>query len=224
MKRILWVIACVAVTSSWTTAKTPPTVRPVLRPVTDDAPAGRVQTTAQVFRPVTQSGATRPTTQPVKHAQTTVEVTRPQTTVQVNRPATQEINHPVTTVEVIHPQTTVEVVRPQTISLAEGAPVSGNAQQGGKNRAVAQTAATSMSDYKPKPAKDFTAAKAAPMGGSSMNLGNSNANQAAKDAAAKASLLGSQNNQTMNVDPKQNKLGGVDKLVTDRAKWKGKKK
>lgn len=225
MKRSFVMLASMCLLSSASVARPITPVRPpVLRPVTT-APVEHPQTTVQVQRPVTQSGVLRPTTQvQVNRPTTSATVNHPQTTAAVVHPTTQGgKNHPDTTVQVIHPQTTVEVARPQTPTLEEIQAAQANATAGGKT--VASKAPTSMSNYQPKQAKHFAAeTKAAPTGGGSMNLGNSNADQAAKDAAAKASLLGSQNNQNMDVNPNQNKLGGIDKLVTDRSKWKEKQK
>ncbi len=227
MKQILSVSFCVLLAGVGV-AKTPPTRVPVLRSMTDVS-VQRPQTDVQVVRPVS-ANAQHPATQvEVVRPQTQVEVSHLQTTTQVMHPATTvEVVHPTTQVEVVHPQTTVEVIHPQTPSFVQegdedvsaGKP---GAKKGGKTISSAK-ATTSMSDYKPKQAKDFkTAQKAAPLGGGDLKLGNST-DQAAKDAAAKASLLGSQNNQNMDVDPKRNKMGGLDKVVTDRAKQRGKRK
>ena len=226
MKRSFLMLASMCLLSSASVARPiTPARPPVLHPATT-APVEHPQTTVQVQRPVTQGGVMHPTTPvSVNRPTTNVVVAHPQTTVAVVHPTTQEgITHPSTTVQVTHPQTTVAVTHPQTPTLEEIQAAQANATTGGKTVAASK-APTSMSNYQPKQAKNFApATKAAPVGGGSMNLGNSNADQAAKDAAAKASLLGSQNNQNMDVNPKQNKLGGIDKLVTDRAKWKEKQK
>lgn len=217
MKRILSVLVCIAAASNLATAKTPQTVQPTLRRMTDAA-VQRPQTPVGVQRPVTQTSVVRPATQ--------AQVMQPQTTVQVVHPQTTAVVlHPKTTVEVVHPQTTVAVFHPQTATLEQRQVSAHNSvQAGGKKAAVPSAkAATSMSGFTPKQAKNFDSQKAAPIGGGDNKLGN-DTDQAAKDAAAKASLLGAQNNQNMDVDLKQNKLGGVDKLITDRAKWKEKQK
>lgn len=227
MKQILSVSFCLLL-AGVSVAKTPPTRAPVLRPMTDVS-VQRPQTDVQVVRPVS-SGVQHLTTQvQVVRPQTQVEISHPQTTTQVTHPTTTvEVVHPTTQVEVVHPQTTVEVIHPQTPGVGvqedDKAGTSGkpDTKKGGKT--VPTVKATSMSDYTPKQAKDFkTAQKAAALGGGDLKLGNST-DQAAKDAAAKASLLGSQNNQNMDVNPKQNKVSGLDKVVTDRAKQRGKRK
>ena len=204
-KQIFGVLVC-AMLSNWVMAKTPQTALPVGRPTTATA-VQRPQTSVAVMRPVTQTNAMHPTTN--------VQAAQPQTTVQVVRPQT--------TVAAVHPQTTVLVFHPQTSSAMQADANQAPAKKVGGKSVSSSQALTSMSDFSPKPAKNFTADKAATLGGGSMNLGNST-DQAAKDAAAKASLLGAQNNQNIDVDLKQNKLSGVDKLVTDRAKWKEKQK
>ena len=217
MKRSFLMLASMCLLSSASVARPiTPARPPVLHPATT-APVEHPQTTVQVQRPVTQGGVMHPTTPvSVNRPTTNVVVAHPQTTVAVVPPTTQE--------GITHPSTTVQVTHPQTPTLEEIQAAQANVTTGGKTVAASK-APTSMSNYQPKQAKNFApATKAAPVGGGSMNLGNSNADQAAKDAAAKASLLGSQNNQNMDVNPKQNKLGGIDKLVTDRAKWKEKQK
>ena len=217
MKRSFLMLASMCLLSSASVARPiTPARPPVLHPATT-APVEHPQTTVQVQRPVTQGGVMHPTTPvSVNRPTTNVVVAHPQTTVAVVPPTTQE--------GITHPSTTVQVTHPQTPTLEEIQAAQANVTTGGKTVAASK-APTSMSKYQPKQAKNFApATKAAPVGGGSMNLGNSNADQAAKDAAAKASLLGSQNNQNMDVNPKQNKLGGIDKLVTDRAKWKEKQK
>ncbi len=228
MKRSFFILVSMGILSNAGLARPVTSGRaPVLRHMTDVA-VQRPQTTTQTQHPVTQTRVTRPTTQgQVSRPVTSVAVSHPQTTVQVLHPTTQvAVNQPATTVEVVHPQTTMQVNRPQTPTLEEiqAAGQATSAKVGGKKTASSQ-ASTSMSNFTPKQARDLTATtKAASAGGGSMNLGNTNADQAAKDVAAKASLLGSQNNQNMDVNPNQNKLGGIDKLVTDRSKWKEKQK
>ena len=84
-----------------------------------------------------------------------------------------------------------------------------------------------MSDFKPMQAKDLSAKppaeKANSLGGGNMDFGT-NTNEAEKDKANKESQGGMQKAaQEMEVDPKQSKLGGLEKLLTDRAKFEEKK-
>ena len=173
----------------------------------------------------------------VFHPQTAGEIYRSSTTVETFRPTTQtgtfhpqtEVTtfHPQTTVEVYHPQTTVTVFHPQTPqeSFSQGV-----ANVGGENRNFSSSSRvqTSMSDFKPMQAKDFSAVKqpeekAAALGGGSLNLGNE-VNVAEKDNANKSSLLGAQKEtQSVDIDPKKTNLDGLEKLLSDRAKFQEKK-
>lgn len=228
MKRILlasvWCSLMVVVAQ----AKTPNTAVPTTRPSSKVA-VMRPQTNVSVFRSTSNVEVRHPQTQgPVFHPQTTVDVQHPTTQAVVFHPTTQvEVSHPTTTVTVVHPQTSVAVFHPQTqeTQAAAGEGAASDKQAGGKRGSSSAQASTSMSDFKPKQAKNFTASapdKAAPMGGGNMDLGNTT-NQAEKDSANKSSLLGAQNNQDMQIDPKQTQLKGLEKLLTDRAKVQEKK-
>ena len=219
MKRIWFLSFLLIFTGGLSLAKTPQTESLAQRPATQLSTA-RAQTTQQVFRPVTERSSQRPVTEvSAFRPSTQAVVSRPQSETVISRPTTEEtVSRPSTTVEVFHPQTDVESLHFQTMPAAN----SGNST-GGKSVSSSAQAVTSMSNFQPKPAKDLTAGnKAAPLGGGSMNLGNADSDQAAKDAAAKASLLGAQNNQNLDVDPRQNKLSGLEKKVTDRSKIKNK--
>ena len=182
--------------------------------------AVRPNTTAEINRPATQTGAMR--------AQTGASAQRPQTAAGAVYPATTvQTVKPVTTVETIRPQTTVELSRPQTaeFSAAQGGAVAG--QKGGKSASVTSVqATTSMSNFTPKQAKDFTSAqKAAPLGGGDNKLGN-DTNAAEKDAANKSSMLGKQSNQNMDVDPnlKTGNLSALGSALEKKVEGKKKKK
>ncbi len=229
MKRILLSTFLIGTLSTWSAAQKPQTTAEVLRPSTS-VEINRPQTAASTQRPATMVEMNRPATQTgAAYAQTSVEINRPQTLPSAFRPTTDvEVIYPATTVEVIHPQTTVEVLHPQTPgfvagSVAENTAVN-SAQKGGKSAAVTSAqAATSMSNFTPKQAKDFTAAqKAAPLGGGENKLGNET-NVAEKDAANKASLLGKQSNQNIDVNPKLTNLGGLGKAVEQKVNEKKKK-
>lgn len=211
---------------AWKPTTSTEVVRPttsvtVVRPLTK-VDAVHLVTSVEVFHPTTQTE--------VFHPQTNVQTFHPTTQVQVNHPQTSvEVFHPQTTVEVFHPQTTVEVFHPQTPEIVNGddKTTGSEPQKGGKTGASSQ-ATTSMSDFKPMQAKNLSAKpptdKAAPTGGGDMNLGNVT-NEAEKDNANKSSLLGAQKSaENIEVDPKQNKLDGLEKLLTDRAKFQEKKK
>ena len=206
----------------------PTTSTEVIHPTTSVAvvcPSTKVE----VFHPATSVEVFHPTTQnEVFHPQTNVQTFHPTTQVQVAHPQTNvEVFHPQTTVEVFHPQTTVEVFHPQTLDVVNtNENAAGSTQKGGKMGSSSQVA-TSMSDFKPMQAKNLSANspmdKAAPMGGGSKDLGNTT-NEAEKDNANKNSLLGAQKSaENIEVDPKQNKLDGLEKLLTDRAKFQEKK-
>jgi len=230
MKRILLSSFLISTLSLWSAARPqtavevarPQTAVEVNRPQTLE-PLQRPVTTVEINRPVTQSSAVR--------GQTTVQTAHPQTTVEINHPATTlEVLHPATTVEVVHPQTAVEVVHPQTVDFSAGEEPGNRAfnagQKVGKSGAVSSAqAATSMSNFTPKQAKDFAALqKAAPVGGGDNKLGNET-NVAEKDAANKASLLGKQSNQNIDVDPnaKLSNLAGLNKAVEKQVNEKKKK-
>ena len=193
-----------------------------------------VQTSQPVFHPVTSVAVSHPTTNTsVFHPETTTSVSRPTTQTTVFHPVTQTVVvHPVTDVVVTHPQTTVDVFHPVTDDAPSTSAATDRAGKtfgtygtsvGGKSVSSSQVT-TTMSDFKPKQAKNFTAnEKAAPTGGDSLALGNET-NQSEKDQANKSGLLTAQSNQKLDVDPKQNKVEGLEKLVTDRAKWKEKQK
>ena len=207
-------------------AKTPPTASVDRRPISTQETV-RPQTQVAVFQPRTLVSVNQPQTQ--------VTVVYPQTRVTVAHPTTQvvefhattppgEVVHPITTVSVIHPQTTGAVFHPQTQEEVVSTQPATGAMTGGKSLSRS-TATTSMSDFKPKQAKNFSAPvadKAAATGGESLNLGNTT-NQAEKDNANKSSQLGLQNNQNMEIDPKQTQLKGLEKALTDRAKLQQKK-
>lgn len=197
MKHVLISTFLISTLSTWSVAQKPQTTVPTLRPVT----------TVETSHPATQTPLDRP--------QTGTEFTRPQTVVTVI--------HPATTVEVLHPQTTAEVNHPQTLEISSGTEATSagsfSSKKGGKSAALP---ATSMSDFKPKQAKDFAVLqKAAPVGGGENKLGN-DTNSAAKDAANKASLLGRQSNQNIEVDPKKTNLNGLDKALQQKASKKKK--
>lgn len=189
--------------------------------------AQRPQTTVQVLRPDTVAETGRPRTQSsFTRQQTGVQLTRPQTGTAVVYPATTvEAVHPVTTVETIHPQTNVEVIHPQTVDFTPGVGPGQAGQKGGKSAVTSSAkATTSMSDFTPKQAKDFAAAqKAAPIGGGENKLGN-DTDAAEKDAANKASSLGKQSNQNIDIDPKASNLAGLNKAVEQQVNEKKKKK
>ncbi len=198
-------------------------------------------TSVAVMQPMTNVNVEHPTTSvEVLHETTHTEVFHSKTNVPTIHPATQvQVVHPQTTVQVIHPQTNVEVIHPQTTvevfhpqTPVEGSADSGaetksfTALKGGGVKSSAQ-ATTSMSDFKPMQAKNLSAKpsmdKAAPLSGGSNNLGNTT-NESEKDNANKSSLLGIQKTaENIEVDPKQNKLEGLEKLLTDRTKFKEKK-
>ncbi len=143
------------------------------------------------LRPVTQVEVSRPTTQvQVSRPQTSVSVVRPQTYQRVSRPSTQvNVSRPVTQVDVSKPVTQVNVSRPATevnvsrpTTFVEGAASQQAATKTAALSAPSSEKKTSMSDYKPPVAKDFTAAAT---GGGEAGLGNK-INQAQKDASAAA--------------------------------------
>jgi hypothetical protein len=214
------VVSAQARPSTSTEMRHPSTSVTVVRPFT------AVETT----HAVTSVGVVKPATQvQVIHPQTQVGVNHPTTQVELLHPQTQvNVIHPQTTVEVIHPRTTVEMLRPQTLEVTdEGATENGSSWKGGSGGFSSKTS-TSMSNFKPMQAKDLSAKpptmeKAAPLGGGNVKLGN-DTNVTEKDNANKSSLLGTQQSaQDMDVDPKQNtKLDGLEKLLTDRAKFKEK--
>lgn len=220
MKRILMGGLLLGIGVYGVSAKTPATFVEVVHPATS----------VTVVHPVTKVDTVYPATSvEVIHATTQTGVFHPQTDVEVVHPATQvEVFHPQTTVTVIHPQTTVEVFHPQTSEEVNGKQGgAANMAQRGENT-LSSKIVTSMSDFKPMQAKDLSAKpsadKAAPMGGGSKDLGN-NTNQAEKDNANKSSMLGMQKSaENIEVDPKQNKLDGLEKLLTDRAKFEEKRK
>lgn len=224
MKRILLssLLVSVAIGAG---AKTPQTSTVVARPGSAKA-VFHPQTEVAVFHPVTTGKSARTDTRvTVFHPQTNVSLTHPTTQTDVFHPTTQvAVQHPTTTVEVFHPQTEVAVFHPQTpeVGGTEDPSSAAAPQKGGKSGSSSQVT-TSMSDFKPMQAKNFSAPeKAAPTGGGDLNLGNAT-NQTEKDNANKSSLLGAQNNQDMQVDPKQTQLKGLEKLLTDRAKVNEKK-
>jgi len=212
------VVSAQARPSTSTEMRHPSTSVTVVRPFT------AVETT----HAVTSVGVVKPATQvQVIHPQTQVGVNHPTTQVELLHPQTQvNVIHPQTTVEVIHPRTTVEMLRPQTLEVTdEGATENGSSWKGS---GFSSKTATSMSNFKPMQAKDLSAKpptmeKATPLGGGDVKLGN-DTNVTEKDNANKSSLLGAQQSaQDMDVDPKQNtKLDGLEKLLTDRAKFKEK--
>ncbi len=213
------VVSAQARPSTLTEIRRPNTSVTVVRPFTT-VETSHASTAVTVVKPATQVQ--------VIHPQTNVGVTHPTTQVEVLRPQTQvNVIHPQTTVEVLHPQTTVEMFRPQTLDVtAEGATENGLSWKGGSGGFSSKTS-TSMSNFKPIQAKDLSAKpstmeKAAPLGGGDVKLGN-DTNVTEKDNANKSSLLGAQQSaQDLDVDPKQNKLDGLEKLLTDRAKFKEK--
>lgn len=228
MKHLLLSAFLISICSVWSAAQRPQTDVETRRPGTSvsvNRPqtltgAVRPATTAEINHPVTQTGAVR--------AQTNASAQRPQTTAGAVYPVTTvAASHPETTVEVIHPQTNVEVIHPQTPEFLEVPFGASAGQKGGKSvAATSAQATTSMSNFTPKQAKDFTAAqKAAPLGGGDNNLGN-DTNVAEKDAANKASMLGKQNNQNMDVDPnlKTGNLAAIGAAVEKKVEEKKKKK
>lgn len=157
------------------------------------APVTRVS----VFRPTTTVSVSRPTTGSVSAKPTTaVQVKKPTTSVAVSKPETSAAaNHPVTMPSVSRPATTVEVSRPTT-QVSASRPTTGGETAvskpvgmdvGKKTAAPMVQSQTSMSDYQPKKAKDFKAAKpqqAAQLSGGEAGLMPSSAEQTAKAAAA----------------------------------------
>lgn len=209
----------------------PPAVwaqRPVT-PAVDARPVTSVSVqrpqTPVVERPQTSAQVMRPNTAGVERPQTTARVDRP-VTAQTERPqTTQSAVYPQTTVEVLHPQTTAGVLRPQTPG-EKSAPQTEQPRIFSQGQASFGQATTSMSDFKPKPAKDFSqASKAAEMVDGSLALGNDTAEQAAKDAMAASHLRSGQRENVENANLKDNAaaLGGLDKMLTDRAKVQQKK-
>ena len=227
MKTILLSAFLISMLSVWSAAR-PQTGVEMRRPGTA-AHANRPQTFAEAVRPATTAEINRPVTQTgAARAQMSASAQRPQTAASAVYPSTTvETIKPATTVETIRPQTTVEFSRPQTpeFSAAQDGAVAG--QKGGKSAAVTSAqAATSMSNFTPKQAKDFAAMqKAAPLGGGENKLGN-DTNAAEKDAANKSSLLGKQSNQNMDVNPnlKQGNLAAIGSAVDKKVEGKKKKK
>lgn len=207
MKSILIIAFLISTLSTWSAAQKPQTAVEMLRPTT----------TVETGRPLTQPSFIR--------AQTDAQVIRPQTEVNATQPMTSvDVIRPATTVKVIHPQTTVEMLHPQTPGFVAAQEDVSAGPKGGKSSGVTSAqAATSMSNFTPKQAKDFASAqKAAPLGGGENKLGNET-NAAEKDAANKASLLGKQSNQNMDVNPKLSNLGGLGKSVEQKVEDKKKK-
>lgn len=148
----------------------------------------RPTTTVSVSRPTTGSVSAKPTTAvQVKKPTTSVTVAKPETSAAANHPVTMpSVSRPATTVEVSRPTTQVSASRPTTGGeTAVSKP--GGADIGKKTAAPMAQAQTSMSNYQPKKAKDFKAAKpqqAAQLSGGESGLMPSSAEQAAKAAAA----------------------------------------
>ena len=187
----------------------------------------RAQTTVSVFRPTT-GGTQRPQTSVQVTRPETAQITRPQTSVSAVYPQTTvEVLHPQTTVEVLRPQTTVEVFRPQTpVFAGEGNTPAAPGKTEKTEKTTSAQATTSMSDFKPKPAKDLKPELKAPdMGGGSLSLGNDTAEQAAKDAMAANNIRSGQRENVESADLKNNAaaLSGLDKMLTDRTKVQQKK-
>ena len=197
------------------------------------------QTQTEIVRPVTSVTVTHPQTKAVvahpktgsvatTHPPTTVVVQYPVTMQAVSHPQTQaEVVPPVTTVAVVHPQTTVEVVHPTTTVLVTHPGMS----EWGENSVTAgkgnKSAATSMSGFQPKQAKDLKAGskRAAPVGGGTLKLGNET-DEASKDSAAKSSSMRSEQSKPMTVDPTRQtaNLGSLDKHVSQAARQADKHK
>jgi len=216
-------ILLMSMLSVWSMAQRPQTGAAALRPGTvaqvqkPQTLSGAVQPGTEVSanRPATQAGALRPATQAeAVRAQTTVQTLHPQTTAEVQRPQTD--------VQVLHPQTQADVLHPQTAEFSAAN------QPGLAGKSAASSSAkggTSMSNFSPKQAKDFASAqKAAKLGGGENKLGN-DTNAAEKDAANKASLLGKQNNQNLDVDPnlKRSNVAAVGSAVEKKVDKKTKK-
>lgn len=152
----------------------------------------RPTTTVSVSRPTTGSVSAKPTTAvQVKKPTTSVTVAKPETSAAANHPVTMpSVSRPATTVEVSRPTTQVSASRPTTggdtaVSNPGGTDI-GKKTAAPMVQAQTQTQ-TSMSDYQPKKAKDFKAAKpqqAAQLSGGEAGLMPSSAEQAAKAAAA----------------------------------------
>lgn len=148
----------------------------------------RPTTTVSVSRPTTGSVSAKPTTAvQVKKPTTSVTVVKPETSAAANHPVTMpSVSRPATTVEVSRPTTQVSASRPTTGGeTAVSKP--GGVDIGKKTAAPMAQAQTSMSDYQPKKAKDFKAAKpqqTAQLSGGEGGLMPSSAEQAAKAAAA----------------------------------------
>lgn len=148
----------------------------------------RPTTTVSVSRPTTGSVSAKPTTAvQVKKPTTSVTVAKPETSAAANHPVTMpSVSRPATTVEVSRPTTQVSASRPTTGGeTAVSKPV--GMDVGKKTADPMVQAQTSMSDYQPKKAKDFKAAKpqqAAQLSGGEAGLMPSSAEQTAKAAAA----------------------------------------
>lgn len=215
------------------------------------ASARQPATQTEVFHPTTSVDAVRPLTKvdiikPVTSvqrvpSQTQVEVLRPKTGVQTFHPSTQVqvvrpqtevvVIAPQTNVEVFHPRTTVEVFHPQTFETTnvDKEETADAGKSGGKKVKSSLQKTTSMSDFKPMQAKDLavnksTTDKAQKTGGGDVNLGN-DTNQTEKDNVNKSSTLGAQKGATQNldVDPTRSTSSGLEKLLTDRAKFERKR-
>ena len=209
------------------------------RPVTPEGPY-RPFTSIVTERPQTPS-TQRPQTGVVVDRPTTPSTVRPQTTVEVNRPVTVSAERPQTTVSAIYPQTTVEVLHPQTTvevfhpqspgeksAPQTGQPRTFSPHAGGEDLASVPSsqATTSMSDFTPKPAKDFTKpeSKAPEMGGGSLALGNDTAGESSKDSIASSHLrAGQQESLQADIKDNPNALAGLEKMLTDRTKVQQKK-
>lgn len=195
------------------------------RPVTS-AVTERAQTTVSVFRPTTGVIQRPETSVQVNHPETD-QISRPQTSVSAVYPQTTvEVLHPQTTVEVLRPQTTVEVLRPQTPAFGGDSPAAPAVVPAKAEKTTSAQATTSMSDFKPKPAKDLKPEPKAPdMGGGSLALGNDTAEQSAKDAMAASNVRSGQRESVESADPKNNPaaLAGLEKMLIDRTKVQQKK-
>ncbi len=196
-------------------AQKPQTTVAASRLVTQ-AVGGKPQTTAGVTRPQTTVQMTRPqTTGNIFHPQSAVQTVHPQTTVAIEHPVTRvAAEHPVTTAQAVHPQTTAGAIHPTTPDTASG---------GGATPAGGKTTATSMSNFQPKKAKDFTAGapggKAAPNGGAPINLGNET-NESAKDSSAQSSTLRTQQGKPMDVNPAQSNVEGLNQKLSQHVRNK----
>ncbi len=223
MKQGLVILLTFAVVPLW--AQRPYTQGGAQRPVTSVS-AQYPQTSVAAQYPRTSVEVTHPSTAQTAYPHTSVSVTHPQTSVSAQYPqTTASAQYPQTTVSAQYPATEVVVLHPQTEGVKSAPQVQKGrvfSQQG--NTVPSSQSATTMSDFTPKVAKDFTAEKPQ-FGGGSLQLGNDTADEAAKNALAASRMRIESQESLEKFDPKQNPnaLSGLEKMVTDRAKVEQKK-